>query len=47
VQLYKIFDAGNGFRVVTIDIDAIKDCKMGQSYDVEDWLDQPRQLCAQ
>jgi len=47
VPFYKTLNAGNNFRVVVIDIDAVKDCKIVRGYDVEDWLDPARQLCAQ
>ena len=46
VPFYKALTAGGNFRVA-IDIGAIKDRKMAQSYDVEDWVDSARQLCAQ
>lgn len=47
VPLYKALNAGENFRVVPTDIPAIKDCKMVQSFDLEDWLAAARQLSAQ
>jgi hypothetical protein len=43
---YEGLNAGNSSRMA-IDIDAIKNCQMVDSYDLEDWLDPARQLCAQ
>lgn len=47
VPLYKALNAGEIFRVVPTDIHAVKDCKMVQSFDPEDWLAAARQLSAQ
>jgi hypothetical protein len=47
VPVYKALDANEDFRVVPIDIRAIKDCKMVQSFDPEDRLAAARQLAGQ